>query len=143
MAVCVWCWDSVGKAVDVPTRRYSTYPYPIPIQHQSSQPTAYARLARPYFHHLTPTIPLPYIHSTQLHSRVNSTLTNPTRPSTISKTLRTLSHKQTHPTPSQPDPHLNPTQLPHHTHPIYYRTLQALTPPTPICPPRRKDSHQS
>ena len=35
-AVCVWCWDSVGKAVDVPTQRYSTYPHPIPIQHQGS-----------------------------------------------------------------------------------------------------------
>ena len=88
---------------------------------------------------------LPYIHSTQLHSRVNYTPTNPTRPSTVSKTLRTLSHKQTPPTHSQLDPlpHLNPNQLPHHTHPIYYRTLQTLTSPTPICPPRRKDSHQS
>ena len=54
---------------------------------------------------------LHYIHPTQHHSRVNSTPTNPTRPSTISKTLRTLSHKKTHPTPSKPDPlpHLNPT----------------------------------
>ena len=34
---------------------------------------------------------LHYIHPTQHHSRVNSTPTNPTRPSTISKTLRTLS----------------------------------------------------
>ena len=147
-AVCVWCWDSVGKAVDVPTQRYSTYPHPIPIQHQVF-PTYRIRTARQ-----TPLSPpstnshppyLPYIHPTQLHSRVNSTPTNPTRPSTISKTLRTLSHKQTHPTPCQPDPlpHLNPTQLPHHTHPIYYRTLQTLTPPTPICPPRRNDSHQS
>ena len=31
---CVWCWDSVGRAVDVPTRRYSTYPHQIPIQHK-------------------------------------------------------------------------------------------------------------
>ena len=72
---------------------------------------------------------LHYIHPTQHHSRVNSSPTNPTRPSTISKTLRTLSHKQTHPTPSQLDPlpHLNLTQLTHHTHSIYYRTLQTPT----------------
>ena len=32
----VWCWDSVGRAVDVPIQRYSTYPHlspPNPIQH--------------------------------------------------------------------------------------------------------------
>ena len=84
-AVCVWCWDSVGKAVDVPTQRYSTYPHPIPIQHQVF-PTYRIRMARQ-----TPLSPpstnshppyLPYIHPTQLHSRVNSTPTNPTRPST-------------------------------------------------------------
>ena len=147
-AVCVWRWDSVGKAVDVPTQCYSTYLHPIPIQHQVF-PTYRIRTARQ-----TPLSPpstnshppyLSYIHPTQLHSRVNSTPTNPTRPSTISKTLRKLSHKQKHPTPSQPDPlpHRNPTHLPHYTHPIYYRTLQNLTPPTSICPPRRKDSHQS
>ena len=146
--MCVWCWDSVGKAVGVPTQRHSTYPHPIPIQHQVF-PTYRIRTARqtslsPPSTNSHPPY-LPYIHPTQLHSRVNSTPTNPTRPSTISKTLRTLSHKQTHPTPSKPDPlqHLNPTQLHHHTHPIYYPTRQTLTPPTPICLPRRKDSHQS
>ena len=116
-----------------------------PYNTKSSPPTAYARLARPHFHHLAqthtyhtyptsiPPTPLP----SQLYSKQPD--------ATISKTLRTLSHRQTHPTPFRPDPllHLNPTQLPHHTHPIYYRTLQTLTPPTPICPPRRKDSHQS
>ena len=133
-AVCVWCWDRIGKAVDVLTKRYSTYPHPIPIQHQVF-PTYRIRTARQ-----TPLSPpstnshppyLPYIHSTQLYSGVSSTSTNLIRPSTISETLRTLSHKQTHPTPSQPDtlPHLNPIQIPHHTHPIYYRTLQTLTPP--------------
>ena len=40
-AVCVWCWDSVGKAVDVPIHRYSTYPHPIPIQHQGSPDPAF------------------------------------------------------------------------------------------------------
>ena len=146
--MCVWYWNSVGKAVDVATQRYSTYPHPIPIQYQVF-PTYRKRTARQ-----TPLSPpstnshplyLPYIHPIQLHSRVNSTPTNPTRPSTTSKTLRTLSHKHTHPISSQPDPlpHLNPIQLPHHTHPIYYRTLQTLTPTTPICPLRRKDSHQS
>ena len=81
--MCVWCWDSVGKAVDVPTERYSTYSHPIPIQHQVC-PTYRIRTARQ-----TPLSPpsanshlpyLPYIHPTQLHSRVNSTPTNPTRP---------------------------------------------------------------
>ena len=81
-------------------------------------------------HKLTPTIPtLHPSHPTPLPSQLYSNQPDPTRPSTISKTLHTLSHKQTHPTPSQPDPlpHLNPTQLPHHTHSIYYRTLQTLT----------------
>ena len=130
--MCVWCWDSVGKAVDVPTQRYSTYSHPIPIQHQVF-PTYRIRTARQ-----TPLSPpstnshlpyLPYIHPTQLHSRVNSTPTNPT----ISETLRTLSHKQTHPTPSQPDPllHLNPTQLPHHTTPY----IIVPSKPSPLLPP--------
>ena len=117
-AVCVWCWDSIGKAVDVPTQRYSTYPHPIPIQHQVFPPfrigtTRQTPLSPPSTNSHPPY--LPYIHPIQLHSRVNSTPTSPTRPSTISKTLRTLSHKQTHPTPSKPDPlqHLNPTQLAH------------------------------
>ena len=98
--MCVWCWDSVGKAVDVPTQRYSTYSHPIPIQHQVF-PTYRIRTARQTT--LSPPstnshLPyLPYIHPTQLHSRVNFTPTNPTRP--YQKTLRTLSHKQTHPTP--------------------------------------------
>ena len=142
-AVCVWCWDSVEKAVDVPTRRYSTYPHPLPIQHQDF-PTYRIRTARqtPFSPPSTNSHPpyLPYIHPTQLHSRVNSTPTNPTRPSIISKTLRTLSHKQTHPTPSKPDPlqHLNPKQLHHYTHPIYYRTRQTLAPPTLYAHPAAK-----
>ena len=121
--------------VDVPTQRYSTYPHPIPIQHQVF--TTYCiRMARQ-----TPLSPpstnshppyLPYIHPTQLHSRVNSTPTNPTRPSTISKTLRTLSHKQTHPTPSQPDP------LPLSTRPNYptIPTPYIIVPskPSPLLP---------
>ena len=135
-AVCVWCWGSVGKAVDVPTQHQVFPTHRIGTARQTPLSPPCTNSHPPY---------LPYIHPTQLHSRVNATPTNSTRPSTISKTLRTLSHKQTHSTPSQPDPlpHLNPTQLPHHTHPLYYRTLQTLTPPTPICPSRRKDYHQS
>ena len=99
--MCVWYWDSVGKAVDVSTQRYSMYPHPIQYQ---VFPTYRIRTARqtPLSPPSTSSHPpyLPYIHPTQLHSRVNSTPTNPTRPSTISKTFRTLSHKQTHPTPS-------------------------------------------
>ena len=88
---------------------------------------------------------LPYIHPTQLHSRANSTPTNPILPWAISTTLRTLSHPQTHHTASQPDPlpHLNPTHLSNHTCAAYYRNPQTLTPPNPICPTRHKDSHQS
>ena len=120
--MCVWCWDSVGKAVDVPIQRYSMYPHPIPIQHQGSpDPT------QTHTHH-TYTTSIPP-NTTPESTLLQPTQPNPTRPSTISKTLRTLSHKQTHPTHSQPDPlpHLNPTQLPHHTHYIYYRILQTLT----------------
>ena len=142
----VWCWDSVGMHPHSATPRIPTQ---FPYNTKSSQHTAYARLARPHFHHLAQTHTYhTYPTSIPSYSTPELTLlqpTNPTRPSTISKTLRTLSHKHTHPTPSQPDPlpHLNPTQLPHHTNPIYYRTLQTLTNSTPICPPRRKDSHQS
>ena len=54
-AVYVWCWDSIGKAVDVQTQRYSTIPTQSPYNTKSSPPTAYARLARPPFHHLAQT----------------------------------------------------------------------------------------
>ena len=101
-AVCVWCWDSVGKAVDVPTQRYSTYSHPIPIQHQVF-PTYRIRTARqtplspPST--LTPTIPtLHPSHPTPLPSQLYSNQPDPT----ISKTLRTLSHKKhTLPPPNQ------------------------------------------
>ena len=134
-AVFVWCWDSVGKAVDVPTQRYSTYLHPVPIQHQVF-PTYRIRTARqtalspPSINSHPPY--LPYIHPTQLHTRVNSTPSNLTRPSTIWKTLRTLSHKQTHPTPSQPVPlpHINPTQLP--TIPTPYIIVPSK--PSPLLP---------
>ena len=107
-------------------------------------PIAYAPFATPHSHYLAqaPTHHyLLYIHPTQLPS----TPTNPTRPSPISTTLHTLSQPQTHAIPFQWDqlPHLNPTHLPQHNHSTYHRTLQTLTTPTPICPPRRKDSHQS
>ena len=134
-AVCVWCWESVGKAVDVPTQHYSTYPHPIPIQHQVF-PTYRKRMARqsPLSTPSTNSHPpyIPYIHPTQLHSRDNSTPTNPTRPSTTSKTLRTLSHKQTHPTSSQPDqlPHLNPIHYP--TIPTPYIIVPSK--PSPLLP---------
>ena len=122
-----------------------------PYNTNSTPHTAYARLARPHFHNLAqththhtyPTSIPP--NSTPVSTLLQPTRPDPTRSSTISKTLRTLSHQQTYPTPSQPDqlPHLDPTQLPHHTHPIYYRILKTITPPTPICPPRRKDFRQS
>ena len=137
----VWYWDSVGKAVDVPTQRYSTYPHPIPIQHQVF-PTYRIRTARqtPFSPPSTNSHPsyLPYIHPIQLYSNQPDPNLDHIKnaPYTIPQTA--------HPTPSQPDPlpHLNPTQLPHHTHPIYYRTLQIFTPPTPIIPtpPQRLSS---
>ena len=131
---CVWFWDSVGSAVDVPWQRYSTYPNPIPIQHHVL-PTYPDRICNVRHTPLSPPSPnfhptyLHYTHPTLLHSRANTTPTNQTRPSTISTALRTLSCPQSHPTPSQPGPflNLNPTHLPHHTHPTYYRTLQTLT----------------
>ena len=116
-----------------------------PYNTKSSPPTAYARLARSHFHHLAQTHTYhTYPTSIPPNSTPESTLLQPTRPDHIKNAPYTI-HKQTHPTPSQPDPllHLNPTQLPHHTHLIYYRTLQTLTLPTHICPPRRKYSYQS
>ena len=52
----VWCWDNVGRAVDVPTQRYSTYPHPV-TKSFPRIPIAYAPLATPHSHHLarTPT----------------------------------------------------------------------------------------
>ena len=130
--MCVWRWDSVGKAVDVPTQCYSTYLHPIPIQHQVF-PTYRIRTSRQ-----TPLSPpstnshppyLSYIHPTQLHSRVNSTPTNPTRPSTISKTLRKLSlpppnqahsHTATRPIyPTIPTPYIIVPSKPSSLLPLY------------------------
>ena len=119
-----------------------------PYNTKSTPPTAYARLARPHFHHLVQT----HTHHTYPtfippNSTPESTLLQPTRPDPRSYQKRSVHYpkKQTQPTHSKPDPlqHLSPTQLHHHTHPIYYRTCQTLTLPTPMCPPRRKDSHQS
>ena len=123
----VWCWDSVGRAVDVPTQRYSTYPHPIPINTKSSPriPTAYAPLATPHSHHLaqTPT------HNT-FHSFIPPTSTP--APTLLQPTICDHIHSppytippQTHPTSSQPDPlpNLNSTHLPHHSHSTNYRTL--------------------
>ena len=136
----VWCWDSVGRAVDVPTQRYSTYPHlstPNPIQHQVF-PTYSDRIRTARHTPLPPTIPT--LHSARPTPLPLQLYSNQPYP-TISTVLRTLTHPQTHPTPSQPDPlpHLNPTNLPHYSHSINYRTLQTLIPPTPICPPRRND----
>ena len=88
--------------------------------------TAYASLATAHSHHLAQT-PTHHTYPTSIppnHFRTNSTPTNPTRPSSISTALRTLSYPQTHPAPSQPEtlPHLNPTHLPHHNHSTYYCT---------------------
>ena len=137
----------LGKLWMYPHSATPRIPTQSPYNTKSSPPTAYAWLARSHFHHLAQTHThhtYPTIHPSHPTPLPNQLCSNQPDP-TISKTVHTLSHKQTHPTPSQPDPllHLNPTQLPNHTHPIYYRTLQTLTPPTPICPPRRKDSHQS
>ena len=108
-------------------------------------PTTYAPLATTNSHHLAQT-PTHNTYPTFIPPNSTSapTLLQPTLSDHI-HSLRTLSHPQTHPTPSQPDPlpHLNPTHLPHHSHSTNYRTLKILTPPTPICPPRRNDSDQS
>ena len=105
-----------------------------PYNTKSSPPTAYARLARPHFHHLAQTHPpyLPYIHPTQLDSRVNSTPTNPTGPSTISKPLLTLSHKQTHPTPPNQTHSHTSTRPNYPTIPTPYITVPSK--PSPLLP---------
>ena len=129
----VWCWDSVGRAVDVPTRRYSTYPHQIPIQNQ-----VFPTYTRPHTHHSPRSLSLPNPLPRQLYS----SQTDPTL-DYIHRPLYTIP-PQPHPSPSQPDPppHLNPIYLLHHTHSTSNRTLQTFTPPTPICPtlPQRLSS---
>ena len=134
----VWCWDSVGRAVDVPTQRYSTYPHlspPNPIQHQIF-PTYPDRIRTARHTPLSPPSRnshpqyLPYIHPTQLHSRSNSTPTNPIRPYPLSSVH--------YPTPRYTLP--PPNQTPSHTstQPICptIATPQIIAPskPSPLLP---------
>ena len=135
--MCVWCWDSIGKAVDVPTQRYSTSPHPIPIQHQVF-PIYRIRTARQ-----TPLSPpstnshppyIPYIHPTQLHSRVNSTPTNPNRPDPRPYQKRSVhypTNRHTLPPPNQTNSHTS-------TRPNYLTipTLYIIVPskPSPLLP---------
>ena len=145
--MCVWCWDSVGKAVDLPTQHYSTYPHPIPIQHQVF-PTFHKRTARQ-----TPLSPpstnshplyLPYIHRTQLHSRVNSTPTNPTDPRPHQKRfVHYPTNRHTLPPPNRPTPtpQPDPTTPPYPPHILSYPPNSY--PSYPYMPTRRKDFHQS
>ena len=119
-AVCVWCWDSVGEAVDVPTQRYSTYPHQIPTQHQVFPPTAYARLASPHFHHLAQT----HTH----HTYPTFIPPNSTPRSTL---------LQTRPTPtSQPDP----TTPPYPPHILSYPPNPHPSYPYMPTPPQRLSS---
>ena len=141
--MCVWCCDSVGKAVDVPTQRYSMYSHQIPIQHQvfptyrihTARQTPFHHLAQTHTYHTYPT-------SIPSNSTPESNLLQPTRPDHIKNAPYTIPQTDTPyplPTRSTPTPQPDPTTPPYPPHP----TLQTLTPPTPICPPLRKDSHQS
>ena len=120
-AVCVWCWDSVGKAVDVPTQRYSTYPHPIPIQHQVF-PTYRIRTARQT--------------SIPPNSTPESTLLQPTRPDprpyqkrsvhyptnrhTVPPANQTHSHTATRPNyPTIPTPYIIVPSKPSPLLPLY------------------------
>ena len=119
----------------VSTQRYSTYPHPIPIQHQVF-PTYRIRTARQ-----TPLSPpstnshspyLPYIHPTQLHSRVNSTPANPTRPSTISKrSVHYPTNRHTLPPPNQTHSHTS-TRPNYPTIPTPYIIVPSK--PSPLLP---------
>ena len=135
---CVWCWDSVGRAVDISKQRFPLIPMQSPYNTRSSPPSP-DRIRTARQTPLSPPSPI-----VQPNSTPAPTLLQPTRPDPLPYP-QTLSRSKTHTTPFQPEPlpHLNPTHLPHHTHSTYYRTLITLTPPTPICPPRGKDSHQS
>ena len=82
---CVWCWDSIGRAVDIPWQRYSAYPDPISTQHHAVP--VYAPLATPHSHHLAQTHPHhthhthhPYPASIPHNSTPAQTLLKPTRP---------------------------------------------------------------
>ena len=150
--MCVWCWDSVGRAVDMPTQRYSTYPHPIPIQHH-----VFPTYPRPHTHHsphpilttqpkLPPTIPTIPTLLPPHPSNPAPTLLQPTRPNPRPYPQPCVYYS----TPNIPYPLLTrPTSTPKpnpYTPPYTLYILSYtpnLTPPTPICPPRRKDSHQS
>ena len=113
----VWCWDSVGRAVDVPTQRYSTYPLlspPNPIQHQvfPTYPDHTALL------HLSPLIP------TQSH----------TTPS-LSYVSRSHTHRSPHPL-APPSPNSHPQYLPY----IHPTQLHSRSYPYMPTPPQRLSS---
>ena len=134
--MCVWCWDSVRKAVDVPTQRYPTYPHPIPIQHQGSPDPTY-HLTQTHTHHT-------YTTSIPPNTTPESTLLQPARPDPRpyqKPSVHYPTNRHTLPTRPTPTPQPDPATPPYPFHILSYPPNPH--PPTSICPPRRKDSHQS
>ena len=140
----VLCWDSVGRAVDIPTQRYSTYPHTKSLYNTMSSPPTNDRIrirtarhtpfsppspnSHPPYPPYLPT--LPRSHPTLLPRQLYSN--NSTRPSTISTAPRSLSHPRHTLTP--------PNQTHSHTsnQPIYptIHTPHIIVPskPSPLLP---------
>ena len=131
--MCVWCWDNVRKAVDVPTQRYSTYPHPVPIQHQVFPTYRIRHLPQTHTHHT-------YSKSIPPNSTPESTLLQPTRPDHIKIAPYTIPQTDTpYPLPIRP----TPTPQPDQTTPSYPPHILSYPPnPHPYMPtpPQRLSS---
>ena len=144
--MCVWCWDSVGKAVDVSTQRYSTYLHLVPIQHQVF-PTYRIRMARqtalsPPSTNSHP----PYLStSIQPNSTPESTLLQPTRPDLRPYQNAPYTIPQTdtpYPLPTRPTltPQPDPTTPPYPPHILSYPPNHIPSYPYMPTPPQRLSS---
>ena len=115
-----------------------------PYNTKSSPPTAYARLARPHFHHLAQTHTYhTYPTSIPPNSTPESTLLQPTRPDHIKNAPYTIPQTDTPyplPTRSTPTPQLDPTTPPYPPHILSYPPNPHHSYPYMPTPPQRLSS---
>ena len=115
-----------------------------PYNIKSSPPTAYARLARPHFHHLAQ-IHTYHTYPTSIppNSTPESTLLQPTRPDHIKNAPHTILQTDTPyplPTRSTPTPQPDPTTPPYPPHILSYPPNPHPSYPYMPTPPQRLSS---